>query len=265
MNLHKLYVAAMVSALCISAQPLYGSGAHTEGEGPLTKETRSVGAFSKIKAEGPFQVVVTLKSPQEVVVEAQANLMQFVQTKVVGDALVISSDRRDSFESHKEISVFVSVPTLVGIESKGSGDVSVDQLLSKDFSAHSTGSGNLRLSGKLGELHGSLKGSGNFDARNLQVENLIILEVLGSGDVTLHGQTKEFHLNQRGSGDVKAKELRVDRLADLHLTGSGTVEVCVSKEAEAKGSLLGSGDILIHCHPKLVAIQSMGSGSVRQD
>lgn len=115
--------------------------------------------------------------------------------------------------------VELTVPTVPTIHATGAGDVLVEDAHQESLSVVLIGSGDIRLTGKVGVLALGLKGSGDINAEELLAEGATIMlqgsgdiwanvsekvsiELSGSGDITIAGNPLRRETRIRGSGDV---------------------------------------------------------------
>jgi hypothetical protein len=194
-----------------------GGGPRVEGSGKVSTETRSVGAFTKIRTEGAFDVVVTVGSKSDLKITADDNLLGMIKTRIDGDTLVISSEGNISTSNKMEVSF--SNPTLAAAEIHGSGDVTVNGIKASEFEASISGSGNITATGAVDKLEASIDGSGNLMLDNLAAK---------SAKVTING-----------SGDA---EVNTDGKLDATINGSGDIEYHGTPKSVSK-SINGSGDV----------------------
>ena len=168
------------------------------GSGRLVQQARAVAPFRRIETLGAQNVDVEIGPRTEVVVVADDNILPLVTTTVRGGALRI--DTRGSFRSRTPTRVRIMVPALDAFESKGVGNASLARIDSPRLALGLTGAGNLRASGRTGELLLNLTGSGNADVAGL-VATRAQVAVRGSGNASVRA---ERHLDAAvyGSGNI---------------------------------------------------------------
>ena len=192
-------------------------GPRIKGSGDLQSETRDVSEFERIKLSGSFDVSVKVGQPQSLKVTFDDNLLDNVVTKVRGRTLRIYSE--DSYSSHYDCRVEITVPKLEDVSLSGSGDIEIRDLDGGDFSVSVSGSGNIRADGKVDELEISVSGSGDIDARDLEAVDAYVT-VSGSGDVDVFA-TGELSARVSGSGDI-AYYGSPEHISQ-HVSGSGDI------------------------------------------
>lgn len=223
----------------LSGPQEYGpAGKRIKGSGVLTEKARSVGAFSRLRLEGPLNVHLSQAAADAVKVVADDNIEPLIESKVEGDTLVLRLQPGQGFTTRHAPTVRVDSRNLQAISMQGSGDLSLEHFKGDSLALSLIGSGDLRIGLlELRELTASLSGSGD-------------VHVAGRAD------TQQWTLN--GSGDVDARSLS-GRTIKAQLNGSGDLDLGVSETLEAK--LSGSGDISYAGRPQLRQSVS-GSGEI---
>jgi uncharacterized protein (DUF488 family) len=233
----KLSVVIALIAACIIGGCME-FGRRVEGNGNLQSETRHVSNASKIKVLGGMDVFVAEGSPS-VKVEADENLLRYIDTDVDGDWIEIKTRDHVNLHSSNPIRIYVTTPSIEALRVTGSGNITGDQKFSSDknmsfditgsgdikvevntpkVETHITGSGNLHIKGETRDLEVHVTGSGNYDGADLKAENAQV-NVSGSGDATLFAD-ESLKASILGSGNVK---YRGNASVEKHIAGSGTV------------------------------------------
>jgi hypothetical protein len=189
-------VLGLVSTGCIHD---FSFGADIEGSGVRASEERDLEAFSYIALVGSPDVNVTVGEEQSVLVEADDNLLEVIETRVRGRTLKIDSD--ESYSSRMGVVITITVPEIEGVSVTGSGDVVVMGVDAASFSASVTGSGDVHASGKATSVEAKVTGSGDIDLWELEAEEGYAT-VTGSGDIRIHA-TEELSAKIMGSGDIE--------------------------------------------------------------
>ena len=252
-----LMVAILATTGCV--------GEVHRGNGVEATEARTVGSFSEVSANGPFDVAVSTGAPT-VEVTCDENLLPDITTEVQGDTLVIGTREEDGtwilLAPEAPCHVRVSTPTLRGVGATGSGWLIVRGEAPDLAEVHSTGSGGVLVEPVIlaSALRVTATGSGEIELETIEV-GAVELEVVGSGRVAIGGGSADSLTAQiTGSGDLDAPALVVDR-ADVTISGSGGAELTVTGSLEAL--LTGSGSLVIHGDPPERDVNTTGSGDVR--
>ena len=65
---------------------------HKSGSGHIITQNRETGSFTALSASGGFEVELTKGAAEKMVIEADDNLIKYIETKVVNDELRIRLD-----------------------------------------------------------------------------------------------------------------------------------------------------------------------------
>jgi hypothetical protein len=217
----------------------YGSGKNRiKGSGVKVEKVRALGAFSKLRIDGPFDVRLAQAGSDQATVVADDNIEPLVETVVEGDALVVRMKRDAGFTTRSAPVVRVDARALQAIAINGSGDLSVERFKADSLSLNVIGSGDVHF--------------GVVELKDLNVS------ISGSGDVRLAGRADQQSWSVSGSGDVDARAL-AGRGAKVGISGSGDVAIGVTEQLDVQ--LSGSGDLSYAGQPQLRQSVS-GSGEI---
>lgn len=230
----------VVAAGFLFASCGYIGGKRVRGNSNLTTSERSVGDFNGVNTSGSFDVYVS-SGPASVKIEAEENLIPYIETFVEGNVLKIKTKQGFWLKTNRQVKIFVTAPSFSSIHSSGSGNI-VSQGKISD-------SNKIELS-----VTGSADITVDLDAPEVKSE------ITGSGNVKLTGTTKTFSGEIRGSGDIKAYDLQSED-TDIQISGSGNADVSAS--VKLKVHIAGSGDVRYKGDPQLDS-RIAGSGSVKK-
>jgi len=214
-------------------------GERCTGEGRWVAQNRTIGEFDSIRVGGPIDVQLTPGRAASLRLEAPADVMPRVETRVEGGRLVLQVRGCVNATRDRPIVAHITTRQVREIEMQGSGDVTIQGQIRRD------------------RLDLDLQGSG--DVRAAVAVRHLALEIHGSGNAYLSGQTESQDLKVTGSGDVDAARLKA-RDARVRVSGSGDIDVLVTGELDA--SVSGSGDIVYRGNPAKVHRRVSGSGSI---
>lgn len=100
----------------------------TTGSGEIVSETRTVDSFDGISVSGGFDVEIRTGASPAVVVEADDNIIKYIETEVSGRTLKIRTKRNRSL-NNVHMKVFITASTLKSISASASADVEVQDVL----------------------------------------------------------------------------------------------------------------------------------------
>ncbi len=213
-----------------------------KGDGHLKKEIRQVGDFTSLNSHGPMDVQVNYGNSNSISVEADENLLPYIETVVENGSLEIRARKNTNLRSKSKMIVTVSMTKINALKLSGSGNIKGDGAFTNDNETDIavSGSGNIILSfDKFKDLDVAVSGSGNVHLKGSGT-NRISAHVSGSGNIDC---------SNINSNDVAAK-----------LSGSGNIKVYASNSIDAKIS--GSGNVFYKGDATKIESKISGSGKV---
>jgi hypothetical protein len=211
------------------------------GNHKIAVQQRNIEDFEGVDVAGPMKVYITQGSNYSVKIEAEENLMDYIETDLEGNTLEINFKRNYRIRSHKDIKVYITAPQFKDLQVAGSGGIwSQSRITHPD------------------EINIDIAGSGDVVA-DLDAPR-INTEIGGSGSTILKGATRDFKVEIAGSGEVRAFDL-LSETVRLEIAGSGDAQVFASKQLDVE--IAGSGDVIYKGAPA-VKQSKAGSGSVRK-
>ena len=229
--------------LILSGSQLYAQPWKTiKGDGNLKKETRTVSEFSSISSRGPLDIKIVPGHSNNIEVEADENLLPYIETNVENGKLIIQTKKNNNIKSASKMVVYVSMDKIKSLQISGSGNIESDGTLTGDESTEITlsGSGNIHLnSGSFKEVNFAISGSGNIVVKGGNADNVSVA-VSGSGNIFV--------------SDISAQNV------DVKISGSGNARVNADKSLTAKIS--GSGNVFYKGSAKNIDSKVAGSGKL---
>ena len=204
----------------------------------VTKEV-TIDSFDKIEVSGAFEVLLTPSSSNEVIIEADENLLRYIDISVRGNTLFIETDKRLS--SRRGIKIEVPVKELNEVSSSGASDIENTEPISSE------------------ELNIDASGAGKIDLK-LDVK-LLTLELSGAVMVYFEGVAERLDVDMSGAGSLIAESFEV-KDCKVEISGVGHVLVNVSGTLDAQVSGLGKVEYL--GNPESVKGDVSGVGNVEK-
>jgi hypothetical protein len=193
----------------------------TTGSGNIVTETRKTGSFDAISVGGSFEVEVKMGDALSVTVEADDNIMKYIETRVSGNKLKISTEGLHSY-SNVHMKVYVTVPTLTSISAAASAEVVANNILTS--------------SSKL-MFKASSSSSIKAEVNAPEIET----DASSSATITLTGKTQTHKTEASSSAEIKTFGLLSENTT-AHASSSANIEVHASVNLDAKASSSGSID-----------------------
>ena len=205
-KMKNVFLFALV--ILVLASGCRGFGKGERGSGHILSDTRSVTGFNSIDVSGAIDVYVKQDSSTSVKVEADDNLLQYVEVYTDNSTLVIKTRRGMWIRPTNSIKVYVSNPVYREFEVSGASSI---------HSENEITSGETLRVGLTGASNGKLE----FNAPRISVD------LSGASDLTIRGRTKDFEGGATGASQIRCFDLLTEN-ADVKASGASGVEVFAS-------------------------------------
>lgn len=235
-NLH-LWLSVLFIALATTAcmDDLF-----IRGNGITLSETRSARPFSEVNSSGNFIVHVSPGDFYEVVVNAESNLLPYIETDIRNGRLNINVAGIHNLRNTRPMEVFIVTPNLDAVRMSGSGEITTGYFDTERFEAVISGSGFIETA---------------VDARSAK------LVISGSGYIDIFGNVRNAEMTISGSGKIFAYDLA---LLDCNATISGSGDMYVNTTRNLDVRISGSGNLFYIGNPIITSTVS-GSGKIIRD
>jgi Putative auto-transporter adhesin, head GIN domain len=205
----------------------------------ITTDAATTGAFTKLEALGPDNIVFVTGDAFSIKAEGSADALKKLRYKVENGTIIIGREKGKWWGKENEgVTITVTAPALTEASLAGSGDFTADKMAGDKVVVEIAGSGNVTVA----------------DVTGKKVES----SIAGSGDVKLAGKVESAEFEVAGSGSVDATKLASVN-AEVSIAGSGDVSLTASGMVDA--DIAGSGDVTVTGGAKCKS-STMGSGSV---
>lgn len=208
-----------------------------KGNGIQATEGRIVSEFAKLKSSGSFEVHITKGDEFEVIVSADENVIQYIDTYVSGGVLRLETRGTLSIQNKLPMEIFITTPVLEGIKLSGSGNITTDYFYSDEMDVILSGSGKIKTA---------------FETDKADIN------ISGSGEIELSGFAQKADFRISGSGNIDAVDLST---VDCFTSTSGSGDMWVSIERFLEAKISGSGNVYYYGEPNIETHIS-GSGNV---
>jgi Putative auto-transporter adhesin, head GIN domain len=233
--LRKISQALAVSALILTVSCSHG----IRGNGNVINETRSIGSFNRIDADGAFALVLHQGNTESVKVEADENLQSYIIVRTEGNTLYLDMKKHSNFGDIKKMVIHVTFKELSAIRSNIVGaletpdTIRVNELQVK---ANSVGRTQLLISGNKLDANINSVGSSNFA-----------------------GQVADASIINKGVGQLNARDLKAGNLV-FDNSGVGSAQVYAEKTISINSS--GVGSVTYYGPAQVTKLNSSGVGKV---
>jgi hypothetical protein len=209
------------------------------GTGNLTKEDRAISGVTSVNLAWMGELTILLGDTESLVVEAEANLLPQIITKVENGELTIRTLPNVSIVPTLPVRYTLTVKSLKGIKTSSAGNINGPALQGIDMIMAIASSGNITLKG--------------LTAETLQVE------ISSNGNLEIGpGQVDSQTISIQSSGNFLAPDLK-SRLADCKISSSGNATIWVTEQLTA--NITSSGNVNYYGNPS-TKVETSSSGGV---
>ena len=214
-------------------------GPSVKGNGNVTEEVRQVAEFDQIHVSRGMNVYVSQGSPAKVVVIADNNLHEVIETKVEGSVLKVYVN--ENIRWAKEKKVMVTVEKLSGLEtSSGSNAWSQNQIMSEDLDMKASSGANITM---------------DVNAKYLKAD------CSSGANIKISGLAKEAELETSSGANLKGEELKAEN-CKMKASSGGNVSSTVNGRLEAKAS--SGGNVVYYGEPTETDVDTSSGGNIHK-
>ena len=169
------------------------------GQGTIVSETRTLSNFHSINNTIFADILLTQGPQEDVMIEAQQNILEEVKTEVINGELRITHNR--CLDIVDPVILHVTIPEIENLTLTGVGDIiAQNEFDLADLKITLTGAGNFDLQGIATSLDIRLTGVGNVSAFDLNAD-VCNVSISGVGDVEVF-VNDELNVTITGVGTV---------------------------------------------------------------
>lgn len=243
---NKLIFTALFAAACGGMCMACSSSKELKGNNRDVTLTRNVGYFSQIQSLGHADIQFAQGATNSVRIVGPKSDADNIVLEKNGDALVIKYKGSGKWFNNDgdDVTVYITSTDITAVNLSGSGSFRATSDIDTD------------------RFRVTIKGSGDVTLRNVVCDDAT-LETRGSGDIAATGiDTRSARVTCIGSGDIAIKSIKADN-ADFLVRGSGDISTVLRNATTTNMTIYGSGDIaakMIGCGSATVA--TYGSGDI---
>lgn len=209
-----------------------------EGNQHVINETRSTPDFTEVIVSGDFEVYLSTSNVIDVEVEAEENLLPYIETEVKSNTLHIGVREHRNLENNFPMKIYISAPEYSGINLSGSGSITTDSISGNSVDFNVSGSGIITSLAYFHKTDADISGSGRLELTGITDESSY--DISGSGKISAYEFiTDTCFCDISGSGKMY---LTVEDLLDVRITGSGSVYY--QGNPVVRTSITGSGHVM---------------------
>lgn len=195
-----IFIIVLVGLLLAACQTTVTPTGTIQGSGMIISEERQVSGFNRVQMNLTADLNLIQSDQEGLTIEADDNLMPFIQSTVQNGSLVIDFPNRASMSPSRTIQLTVRFKTLTAVDVLGSSTVTADDLNLNALAIGFKGSGSTRMAGRV--VNQTITIDGMAFVNNFSLDSTTVsVNIAGSGTV-----------------DVKAS-----RSLDVQVAGQGTI------------------------------------------
>jgi hypothetical protein len=207
------------------------------GSGNVDVEQRSISGVTEVDLASFGYLHIEIGEQESVRIEAEDNLLRYIETEVDGNMLTIRHRRGTALRPTEPIDYYLTVRELAAVRVSGAGSVDGPEVKTGHFSVHISGAGSVDLEGlEADELDVRISGAGNLEVADGKVAEQQIT-ISGAGDYRaedLDSLEARVSLSGLGSAFVRVR----DHL-DVTISGAGSVKYVGSPTVEKQVTGVG--------------------------
>lgn len=213
-----------------------------DSKGNAIRQTRQVGPFTGIRVGGAFEVILKQGATQEVIVEAESDVIDHVKTKLSGNMLEIGMDNPPHWMHDIDVlRVYVTCTDLSMLDLSGAVE--------------------LRTETKITTQKLEIDVSGAAETHmDLAVQSLD-MSLSGASELTFIGTAGDVRMDASGASEISAFDMVT---TNFTMYGSGAVEAKVNVTGSLKANLSGACSVRYKGTPRLEA-HSSGASDVKSE
>lgn len=207
--------------------------------GNTITEERSVQDVQRVSLNAVGELVIQQGESEGLTIEADSNIMPYLETKMNGSTLEIGIKPHVSMSMIPKIRYTLRVKSLEQISVAGAGNITSEALHVDKLSLDVSGAGNVRIS--------------DLQATSLKAKSS------GTGNFEIKGKVTSQDVTVTGAGNFSAGDLEC-QTANLTITGAGNMKVWVTQTLDV--NISGFGTVNYYGKPN-VSQKISGAGSVK--
>lgn len=208
-----------------------------KGNGNVVEQERQQSDFDEVKVSRGMNVYISIGDDYKVVVKADENLLDYIETELDGDALVIRSTA--NIRNAKSKAVYVTLPDLEMLKStSGSNVYSENTLEVADIEIAASAGSNIKLTLEADDINASSSAGSN---------------------IFLEGKANSLNAKANSGSNIKAGDLKCKKV-ELKVNSGANIWAFTSQSLAAKAS--SGGNIFYAGSPSETNISKSSGGNV---
>jgi carbon monoxide dehydrogenase subunit G len=217
------------------------AGRRVRGSGHITTENRSASGFNSIDVSGAIDVFLKQDSATSVKVEADDNILEYIEVHTSGSTLEIYTDGNIRLKPSNKIKVYITNPEYKDMQVSGASSIRTENEISS--------AGEFTI-----DLSGASEGKLELNAPKVSVN------VTGASKANLRGKTKDFEGGASGASEIRGFDLLTEN-AEVDANGASHIEVFASVKIAGQAS--GASSVNYKGNAQ-VSVDKSGASSVNK-
>ena len=192
------------------------AGERVKGSGHVITENRTASGFNNVDISGAIDVYVRQDSVSSVKVEADDNILEYIQVHSDGSTLEIYTENNIRLKPTNKIKVYISNPQYKEIQVSGASTIRCENEIT---SADAIDIG----------LSGASDGRLELNAPKISVH------LTGASNTSIKGKTKDFEGSASGASEIRGFDLLSEN-ADVDASGASHIEIFASVKIDGQSS-----------------------------
>ena len=188
------------------------------GSGNIITQNKSTGPFTALNVAGNFEVEIAHAATESVRIQADDNLLKYIDVKVTGGELKIRLNEINTSNAH--LKIFITAPEINKIKASASADILVRDVLKSGAEI-------------------SMEVSSGADIKAALDAPAIKATASSGGEVNLSGRTKDFTATSSSGSSINAKELLSEN-STVNVSSGASAHVYASMNLDANASSGGN-------------------------
>ena len=191
-----------------------------KGDGDIVTDTRRTEEFSRVEADGAFEVTWTTGAPA-LTITTDKNLLDHLRTRVAGDTLMIEWAK--PLRGTRGIKINVASASLSHLQLNGAVKFKGSNFSGPELYIEANGATRIVLAGTVNAVQAEMNGASRLDAESLttramdlaingagraevHVTEVLKAEISGAGKVIYDGEPKTVSREISGAGSIKKRK-----------------------------------------------------------
>jgi hypothetical protein len=197
-------------------------GRRIKGSGHVITENRNETGFNSIDISGAIDVYIKQDSTSSVKVEADDNILEYIEVHTDGSTLEIYTENNIRLKPSHKIKVYVSNPEYRNFQVSGASSIHSENEITSPETLHV-------------EISGASEGKLEVNAPKVSVN------LTGASNVNIKGKTKDFEGGASGASEIRGFDLLSEN-ADVDASGASHIEIFASVKIAGQSSGASSVD-----------------------